>query len=306
MEFSNETYVRLYVRDTTTWKRLNWQARCVLSLLLRKVDRAGILQLAGMTPDAAVALHTELPLEVVSAGLPSLLSPMVPGDSNSSVLELSELGVGFPNFIEAQEANKTDKQRQREFRERRRDKAKSSRKTVTPRDKHDVETSEVSHGSSSGHTDLNSVTLCCADPLLNVADAVAPKSAATAPVIALSRLGTAANRADPGRQSAVRASNLLNMALLVSYPVDGKWRGSLETLGAKPDDEWDVVSALLKAEVSKGYEVGSMHPSHLADYWDSHYKLGRVPGQRADSKPVAKAAREMNYDKPFPGMAASS
>ena len=43
MDWANERYVRLYTRDTVTWKMWPWEARAIFPLLMRKVDRAGVL-----------------------------------------------------------------------------------------------------------------------------------------------------------------------------------------------------------------------------------------------------------------------
>jgi hypothetical protein len=38
MDWANERYVRLFVRDTTTWKLLPWQSRLLLPAILRKLE----------------------------------------------------------------------------------------------------------------------------------------------------------------------------------------------------------------------------------------------------------------------------
>lgn len=133
MNFSDESYVRLYVRDTKTWLRLGFEGQCVLMFLLRKLDRAGVLD--GMEElHQDVALVTGVPLSVVDVGLPRLLE--------RGVFELRGGCLIMPNFIEAQTAIRTDKARQKDSRDRRlaearlvtlRDGADTPRdKTVTP------------------------------------------------------------------------------------------------------------------------------------------------------------------------------
>lgn len=155
MDFSNEPYVRLYTRNTTTWKRLNWQARAILPSLMRVVDRAGLLPLDGMAPAEAVALHVEMPLEVVIPGLESLLSRMNPADPASAVARLTDHGLLLPKFIEANEAIKSDKQRQRESRARRRDQAAAA---AAPAES-DQRTSGESRNVTFGHAVTPGVTL---------------------------------------------------------------------------------------------------------------------------------------------------
>ena len=46
LDWANERYeVRLYTRDTPNWTVAPWEARAVLPLILRKLDRKGILDL---------------------------------------------------------------------------------------------------------------------------------------------------------------------------------------------------------------------------------------------------------------------
>ena len=59
MRWEDENYVRLYTRDTTDWKLLSWEARALFVLLMRKLDRAGILEL-GRQSGGQAAL-SELP-----------------------------------------------------------------------------------------------------------------------------------------------------------------------------------------------------------------------------------------------------
>jgi len=111
MDWSNETYVRLYVRDTTTWLKLKWEGQCLLMQLLRKVDRSG-RQDGIVDPVEDLSLVTGLPEDVVDRGLQKLLK--------HEVVEINEEILVFPNYVEAQTATKSDKQRQKESREKRR------------------------------------------------------------------------------------------------------------------------------------------------------------------------------------------
>lgn len=114
MDWSNERYVRVYTRDSTTWKIIDWQARTLLLLLLRKVDRAGVLDV-GTDGVEGLAAQVELPIDIVERGLPQLLSRGV-------VVKTADAYV-MPNFLDAQEAVQSDAMRQRESRERRRAKS---------------------------------------------------------------------------------------------------------------------------------------------------------------------------------------
>lgn len=111
MDFSNEPYVRVYTRDTTNWRRMGWNGQCVLLQLLRKLDRSGALELDGLEPWEAVMLAIGCTEEVAKDGVGKLLflkTAVIRGDL-----------LVLPKHIEAQEAVKSDRLRQRESRERR-------------------------------------------------------------------------------------------------------------------------------------------------------------------------------------------
>lgn len=72
MRWENERYVRLYTRDSESWKALPWQARCVLMLVLRKLDTAGNLDL-GDDGFPGLAALLDMPAELVQAGFPPLV-----------------------------------------------------------------------------------------------------------------------------------------------------------------------------------------------------------------------------------------
>ncbi len=112
MNFEDESYVRLYTRDTPTWLRLGFEGQAVLSLLLRKVDRAGVLD--GVDdPIADVALVLGAPLPFVAAAMPRLLALGTATHGRGRLVR--------PRFVEAQSATKSDKTRARDSRARRRD-----------------------------------------------------------------------------------------------------------------------------------------------------------------------------------------
>ena len=126
MDWSNERYCRLYTRDSVTWSLWPWEARALFAFLLRKVDRAGVLDLGSHDPARAVAAVVGMPADVVAAHLPALV--------DSGAVEVTPDALIMPNYIEAQEATSSDKQRQSESRARRRDRARACT-TVTERDR---------------------------------------------------------------------------------------------------------------------------------------------------------------------------
>jgi hypothetical protein len=122
MDWSNERYVRLYTRDTTDWQVLSFEAQGLMALLMRKVDRAGVLPFGkqGRRGDGvAVALAVCHPsrVDAIGAALEELLA------DGCITIRDREGGreLVIPNFITAQEATMSDRQRQKVSRERRRD-----------------------------------------------------------------------------------------------------------------------------------------------------------------------------------------
>ncbi len=161
MDWSNETYIRLYIRDTPEWLCWAWQARALLPLFMRKLDRSGVFQTK--LGAKGVAVSVGLPVEVVEVGMAELLADgCVKSHLHGFVME---------NFMHAQEAKKTDKARQRESRERRKT-GNESDNSVTFRD-------EMSRAVTDGHTESHGVTsghslLCFALPCLAVEEEKSP------------------------------------------------------------------------------------------------------------------------------------
>lgn len=110
MNFEDELFVKLYTRDTVTWKMLEWQGRTVLMHLLRKVDRAGCLDLSECGIDGICAV-IEVPEEVTNPGLDKCMK------RGSVVIEGNQLRI--PRFIAGQAARQSDRARARASRQRR-------------------------------------------------------------------------------------------------------------------------------------------------------------------------------------------
>lgn len=104
--------MRVYTRDTATWKLLTWEGKALLALLFRKLDRAGLAELGENRIEGLAAL-VDLPEEIAERGLESILIRKVAlliGDQRTTLL--------IPNFLSAQEAHTSDAQRKRDQRER--------------------------------------------------------------------------------------------------------------------------------------------------------------------------------------------
>lgn len=111
MNWEDEFWIKLYNRDTATWKLLDWRSRVVLMLMLRKCDRAGVIEV-GDNGLPGLAAIVEVPFEVVESGMADLYrTKTVVATSTSYVI---------PKFMEAQETRQSDKVRKRESRERHR------------------------------------------------------------------------------------------------------------------------------------------------------------------------------------------
>ncbi len=109
MRWEDERYVRVYTRDTVDWQVLSFEAQGLFALLLRKVDRAGLLRLGKHgARGAAVAVGHPGRADVINAALGELL-----------------------DYVEAQEANASDRARQQTRRERDRD-AAMAKETLPP------------------------------------------------------------------------------------------------------------------------------------------------------------------------------
>ena len=86
MDYSNERWVRLYTRDTATWKLVDWRARTVLLHILRKADRAGVIDV-GKDGELGLAALLELPREIVADGLRQLLDRAAIAGEHAGVVD---------------------------------------------------------------------------------------------------------------------------------------------------------------------------------------------------------------------------
>lgn len=257
MDWSNEAYVRLYVRNTTTWRRLGFEGQTMLMHMLRVVDRAGVLDIEDMPPGEAAALHTGAPPDFAAAGMAKIL------ELKSMIHDGTRLV--FPNFIEAQEATKSDKQRQKESRERR---------AVTNRD----EPSQIvtkSHVQSqvvtSGHSLLCSAGL---NSQHSAAEAERPSARADFGGGKVLR-EVPREQATPADRGAAWLSKVTSQE---PYSVHGKWAQALADLAAKPEQERAIAARILAAEAAKPDVTGKLTPQHVNDYWHM-YREGKAPGK---------------------------
>lgn len=151
MRWEDERWVKLYTRDTTDWLTLPWQAQGLFALILRKVDRAGILPL-GRHGKRGLAAHIGGPVAwpEIEPHLDALLA--------DGCVELRGDSLVIPNFMAAQEAAQSDSARKRTQRERARATIMASDAYVTNRDPLDTNRDFSSRAVSSGHAESHQVT----------------------------------------------------------------------------------------------------------------------------------------------------
>jgi len=141
VNWSDERYVRLFTRDTVTWLRWSFETRAVFCLLLRKVDRSGVLETGRDDKAEALALTLMAPIEACRKALSELMACGTVAASDTSLV--------IPRFIEAQECRMSDKARQKESREKR---------AVAKLENHDDACHTPSHAVTAGHTVSQLVT----------------------------------------------------------------------------------------------------------------------------------------------------
>lgn len=167
MNWSDERYVRLFTRDTVTWLRWSFETRAVFCLLLRKVDRSGVLETGRGDKAEALALTLMAPIEVCRKAIAELTS--------CGTLAASDTSLVVPRFIEAQECRMSDKARQKESREKRAAAKIQNHEDVCHTPSHDV---------TAGHTVSHAVTPAVpyrAVPYRTVPETTAPLFASRPP-----------------------------------------------------------------------------------------------------------------------------
>ncbi len=155
LDLENERYVRIYTRDTVTWKRWGWQSKAVFCLLIRKVDRAGVLDLSGLEAHEAVGIALDVPCDIAAICVEDWLKTGTVTVANDSLC--------VPRYIEAQEARSSDRQRQKESRDRKRDRASRG---VTAESQNVTDGHKTDENVTTGHTVSQVVTPSLALPSL--------------------------------------------------------------------------------------------------------------------------------------------
>lgn len=257
MDFANEEYRRLYVRDTITWKRLGWEGQCVLVQILRKMDRAGVLDLGGLPPADAVALAVGTEISNIETGLGRIL--------HLEVLKHAGDTLVWPKFVEAQTVSKTDKQRQRESRDRRRSTSLDEPVAVTKRDDSESQNVTDCHGSSQsvtrGHSQSQAVTLSLAEHSEAEQSERKPRDA----------------RADAGDSK--RGIDWYAAAVLsgdsTQLPDVSAWRNEYAVIGRKSAADRDAVARHITSDTWVQANRRAVDPAHFVKHWQRYAAGGR-------------------------------
>lgn len=155
MDFSDEPYVRLYPRPTITSRRLGWEGRVVLRMMLEHFDAAGIFAISG-PPSECISLVTDLPEDIAAAGLRRLVS--------TGTWIVTADAITWPRYEEAQNCMRSDRLRQRQSRRARA--AKSVTDVTPPSSPVTSVTTEPATVTivTSGHAESRNVTLPSSHP----------------------------------------------------------------------------------------------------------------------------------------------
>lgn len=115
MDWPNERWVKLYVRNSADFTALSWQARGLFRLLLTEVDSDGALHLGKIGPKA-IATMVRAPWSEIEGPLGELME--------DGCIEVSESNgvktMVVPNFVQAQQSIQSGKVRQENWRRRKR------------------------------------------------------------------------------------------------------------------------------------------------------------------------------------------
>jgi hypothetical protein len=151
VRWEDESYVRVFTRDTPDLAAMGWEARAVMWEVFRKMDRAGILEL-GKSGRRGLSGLISIPLDVVNRAMDVLLE--------DGVLSMNGTTLFCKNFMAAQECTKSDKLRQKERRVRARDDEMSQ--NVTPPSQNVTIRHAKTESVTRGHEPSQDVTLCSA------------------------------------------------------------------------------------------------------------------------------------------------
>jgi hypothetical protein len=257
MDWESEPYRKLYMRDTATWLLWPWQARALLPLLLRKVDRTGALGL-GRNAVAGLAALVGLPEEVAAAGLEALTA------DGTVVLDGQKLTI--PNHTHAQNGRSSAAIRMRESRERK--SAKTGRRQL--------------HGVARSDTPLQPITIRSDQDRDQITSKdMSPAAADDAPPLLLPGLGQAeaANDDREAPRSGSQAKREPSAQAQACTAVLDHWAERFDRLRGKYDGLYGIVGKALKSFTVEELKL-AVDGAALDDWWKRKQfcKLGQLLG----------------------------
>jgi hypothetical protein len=117
IDFANATYIRVYTRSPASLEMAGYEAESLFFAIQRHLDQSGVLAFGNVDLVRLICRRTGAPQETVEKWLPVLLE--------IGALVLRSGTLIDPTFVASQTTSKSNKQRQREFRDRHRDEALS-------------------------------------------------------------------------------------------------------------------------------------------------------------------------------------
>jgi hypothetical protein len=255
MDFSDERYVRIYTRDTPTWKMLGFEGQATLCLVLRKCARRGVFETAGMDPAKAASLIADIPLEFAAKGMARMFE--------LGVAVLRSDHVYFPRFKEAQETAQSVAQRQREYRARQKEEPSSEEDepsrfvTNVANSGHDSNESNAPRNVSVQHSTGSDLSFLSSD----LRSEIAREEPAACKVVDL--------RSRQRSVAQVGYDWLLRVRGNGSCPDLETNLESYENIGRKSEVEREIVAkhAALTEYLRK--KPSLRNPSHFVKYWES-------------------------------------
>ena len=285
MDWENERYVRRYVRETVDDAVLSWEAKALWAFLLDRFNRAGILPM-GVHGWKGVAVLVRMPYAVVAPAAEELLA--------DGRVQVRGTHLIAPNFMEAQEAKQSDKQRKAESRARQRDKVLAEKLGVTIcDDTTGVESqnrTETAESVTAGHTASRLVT-----PTLPVLSLAVPSLPENSTLSGSPDLVDSAEENKPpppkatkrkpkekpkASEAARQAANYLRVRVLDRTPTCAasrmtaktfeEWARRLEKLSKlSPAHGWDEIKASIDWLHDSDNTFVVQSAGSLAEKWDS-------------------------------------
>jgi len=302
MRWEDERYVRFYTRDTPEWLALSWQARGLFGLLMRVVDRAGILKLGKLgLKGVAVAVHA--PWADVDAPLSELIT--------DGCLIVNGEALLIPNYLAAQETPQSDAARKRNQRERDRlrvatrndvTESHATGQDVTDRDNDTKRDDRGTRNVTEGHAASHEVT-----PGHGESHAVTPNRAVPSRALPIRALGGGGDPA--GQRVTERDPQADDSALRAPPPtLDPGLTEQLETATGKAATDPDLVRFLhaaqryppLQVEAAVRAYLGrpELHRKPLASYLLAMVR--EHAGQGEPNGAVAQPSGHVNGPQPPP------